>query len=112
MFLAGGFSFLLVHVLCTRFSLPLFVRCIGGSFLITAVEFVIGLIVNVRLGWAVWDYSELKFNILGQICLIYSCAWGALCIPLSFLSKYIHTKFLYGARQSCSPANIEAEAEL
>ena len=38
------------------------------SIIITAVEFTSGLILNVWLGLGIWDYSNMPFNILGQIC--------------------------------------------
>ena len=38
-----------------------------GSVIITACEFITGVIVNIWLGLGVWDYSTLPFNILGQI---------------------------------------------
>lgn len=46
-----------------------------GSVIITLLEFVCGCIVNLLLHWNVWDYSNLPFNILGQICLPFSILW-------------------------------------
>ena len=47
---------------------------IGGA-IITVVEFVSGCIINLWLGWNVWDYSHIPLNILGQICLPFFFAW-------------------------------------
>lgn len=42
---------------------------------ITAVEFVAGLVLNIWLGLAVWDYSSLHGNIMGQICPQFMVLW-------------------------------------
>lgn len=50
-------------------------QCVIGSIVITTLEFICGYIVNIWLGWNVWDYSNVPFNILGQICLPFSLIW-------------------------------------
>lgn len=57
MFIAGGFAFALLHALFQRYALPLPVKCIAGALVITAIEFIAGYIVNLRMGLNVWDYS-------------------------------------------------------
>lgn len=49
-----------------------------GAAIVTALEFVVGVIVNIWLGLRVWDYSNLPLNFMGQICLPFSLAWVAL----------------------------------
>ena len=51
-------------------------QCIIGSFVVTGIEFVSGCIVNLWLGWNVWDYSHLPLNLLGQICLPFFAVVG------------------------------------
>ena len=34
---------------------------------ITAIEFLSGYILNIVLGLGIWDYSNMPFNIIGQI---------------------------------------------
>lgn len=61
-------------------------KCIMGSAAITAVELCFGIVFNMLLHKNVWDYSGIKFNFLGQICLLYTVLWGfltALALPLS-----------------------------
>ena len=48
--------------------------------LVTAAELVAGLLLNVWLGLGVWDYSDLPFNFMGQICPQFSLVWWALCL--------------------------------
>ena len=47
----------------------------------TALEFLTGCLVNLWLGWGVWDYSGLSGNILGQICPQYFLLW----VPVSLV---------------------------
>lgn len=54
---------------------------IGVAFA-TLVELLTGLVVNVWLGWGVWDYSQMPGNFLGQICPQFSAAW----VPLILLA--------------------------
>ena len=58
-------------------------RAVIGTLVITPIEFLIGLIVNCRLNMNIWDYSNERFNILGQICPLYSMLWGILTMPVS-----------------------------
>ena len=61
-------------------EVPLFLQALACSVLVTAVEFVSGLIINVWLGLGVWDYSHLPGNIMGQICPQFFLVWFALCM--------------------------------
>ncbi len=81
MLMAGGICMLCIFIMDARSGAPLWCKCIMGGVLITAVEFVFGLIMNVALGWNVWDYSHLQFELMGQISLLSSCAWVALTLP-------------------------------
>lgn len=74
MFLVGGVCFLLIGG-TERLELPLFARGVVCAMLVTAVELVCGMIVNLGLGMGVWDYGGLPYNLLGQICLPYFFLW-------------------------------------
>lgn len=84
MFLLGGLCFVIMgllneHFFPWRLSFP--VQVFISTATVTAFEFITGCIVNLWLGWHVWDYSGLPFNLLGQICLYYTLCW----IPLSVI---------------------------
>ena len=57
-------------------------RCALGSAVITGYELAVGWLVNLKLGWRVWDYSALPFHFRGQICLLYSTIWFLLSMPI------------------------------
>ena len=73
----GGGCFLLIGWINEFFSweLPLYLQGVVGAIIITILEFITGCIVNIGLGWQVWDYSALPLNLCGQICLSFSLAW-------------------------------------
>lgn len=61
-------------------EMPIWLQSICCTLVITATEFVAGLILNVWLGLGVWDYSDLPFNLMGQICLEFSAIWLVLSV--------------------------------
>lgn len=81
MYLLGGFCFLCIGLINEFFTweIKIWKQAIYGTALITVLEFFSGCIINIWLGWNVWDYSNVPFNILGQICLPYIILW----FPLS-----------------------------
>ena len=82
MFHLGGACFVIMGLLNEykyTWKMSLLKQSVISAVIITVFEFFTGCIVNLWLGWQVWDYSELPFNLLGQICLYYFLLW----IPLS-----------------------------
>lgn len=94
MTLTGGFVFTILFEISTQLvgsSLP--IKCLLGSCIITSVEFTVGVLVNIILGWNVWDYSDMPFNILGQVCLPFTFFWFLICIPAFFLCRLLNSRF-------------------
>ena len=80
---AGGASLLLLCRIERRCGEGrLLKKCLLGSAAITSVELTTGCAVNLLLHWDVWDYSDRRFNLLGQICPGYSALWFLLCVPV------------------------------
>lgn len=77
MLLLGGLCFVLIGLINEHFSwkMKLWKQQFIATIIITTLEFITGYIVNIKLGWNVWDYSSLRFNLMGQICLLYSVFW-------------------------------------
>ena len=62
MFIVGGLCLLIVGMLNDGLfpsSFGIIPQMIMGAIIITCIEFIAGLIVNVWLGLGVWDYSNL-----------------------------------------------------
>ncbi|MBE6712826.1 MAG: hypothetical protein E7580_04815 [Ruminococcaceae bacterium] len=67
---------------------PLLLKALLSAILITQLEFICGVIVNLALGLAVWDYSALPLNLLGQISPRFSFYWFLLSlVPLLSFEK-------------------------
>lgn len=94
MFIVGGFCFVEVGLIneVLSWETPFVIQCLIGGAIITTVEFIAGCIINLWLGWNVWDYSNLPFNILGQICLPFFFIWVLVSAPAILLDDYIRYK--------------------
>ncbi len=58
-----------------------------SAILITQLEFICGVIVNLSLKLSVWDYSDRFLNLSGQICPLFTFFWFLLSlIPLTMFS--------------------------
>lgn len=96
MLLCGGFCFTVMYLLSMA-SLPALAKILLSAGTITVVEFLAGCLVNLRLGWGVWDYSGLPYNILGQVCPQFLLLWLALSVPglaLCQMLRRFFTSFL------------------
>ncbi|WP_066714059.1 putative ABC transporter permease [Clostridium sp. Marseille-P299] len=97
MVVVGGLAFLLCGLInkgldCT---LPLWQQGIIGGALITLLELIAGIIINIILKLDVWDYTNYKLNFLGQICVPFSILWCLLAIVAIVVNNYIRY-FLFG----------------
>ena len=91
----GGICFICLGLINELLSweTPLVLQMFIGSIIITVLEFITGCIVNLWLGWNVWDYSNLPLNLLGQICLPFSILWyfvSAIGIVIDDYIRYIY----------------------
>lgn len=84
---------LLFEIFSVNHNLSLPCKALIGAAVITAVEFVFGIIFNCLFKMNVWDYSNKRFNILGQVCPLYSFLWGILSMPVSYLCTRLKIQF-------------------
>lgn len=90
MFIVGGLAFFLIGCINEKYKkMPLAKQMLIGALVITALEFTCGCIVNLWLGWGVWDYSNMPFNLLGQICLPFTAIWFFLSSVAVVLDDWI-----------------------
>mgnify|MGYP002510784910 FL=1 len=77
MFAVSAVSFILIGLINEFISwdMELWKQMLIGSGIVTILEFISGYILNIKLGWHIWNYSNVPFNILGQICLPFSIVW-------------------------------------
>lgn len=80
--LAGGLCFSGLYYIEDNYKdLNIFVKCLIGSVLITFVELMVGLTVNIGMELMVWDYSDRFLNIMGQVCPLLSLVWFGISFP-------------------------------
>ena len=77
MFVLAGLVFIIVGLLNEIWSwnFGLVYQVLIGTAIATLGEFITGCIVNLWLGWNVWDYSGQWGNVLGQICPLFTIIW-------------------------------------
>ncbi len=77
MFIVSAIAFIFIGLIneFISWNMELWKQMLIGSGIVTVLEFISGYILNIKLGWLIWDYSNVPFNIMGQICLPFSIAW-------------------------------------
>lgn len=66
------------------FSLPpaltgtFWTMALWGGLAATAVEYAVHLLYDRLLGVRFWDYSQVRWNLRGRVCLPFSLVWGLL----------------------------------
>lgn len=78
MFFAGAIVLSSFYYINKSYSIPLWEKCLIGMVIITAIEFIFGIVFNIIMNENVWDYSNLPLNLFGQICLPFSALWFVL----------------------------------
>ena len=95
MFLLGGICFIALGLIneVMPWDMPLLLQMFIGGIIITVLELITGCVVNLWFGWNVWDYSELPFNLWGQISLFSSIVWVGLSLVGIVLDDFIRWKW-------------------
>jgi len=74
------------------------------SVLITELEFITGMIVNVILKLDVWNYADRFGNFAGQVCPLFSFYWFLLSYLVLFVfsleREYKKKKLYYNRRKN------------
>lgn len=88
-FIIGGINEVL------SWETPVWLQAIYGGIIVTIIEFIAGFIINIVLGLKIWDYSNLPYNLFGQICIPFFGIWCLLSIVAIFFDDYIRY-FVFG----------------
>ena len=75
-----GFGVALVLGLLEPVTSSFLLLYFGSMLLTTALEFIIGFIMESFFHDKWWDYSNNPFNIKGYVCLEFSIIWGLACV--------------------------------
>lgn len=87
----GGICFVLIGDIneFIPWNMPLILQGAIGSGVVTILELVSGIILNLWMGLGIWDYSNMPINFLGQICLPFSILWVALSMVAVVLDDWL-----------------------
>lgn len=96
--LLGGISFMFISYTSRKRRLgrlSLLEQLTVVSFFITTSELLCGIVVNLRLGLGIWDYTDMPFNYLGQVCLPFTLLWFmitflGICVEDAIRIKLFH----------------------
>ena len=95
MFIVGGICGVLIGLINDNTpDMPLLPQCVLGAVIITIIELLTGLFLNVYLGLNVWDYSNQPFNFMGQICPQFCIIWCILSILVIRIDDWLKEKVL------------------
>lgn len=107
--LLGGVIFLLLGKInefkYIRDKFPLALQCLLGALVITLLEFIAGIILNVWLKFDIWDYEGLPLAhlFLNQINLFHSILWFFLSTLAFWLDDALRwVMYKLGKVQSCN----------
>lgn len=89
--IVGGISFVMINSFndCISWDLDLLIQGIMGSAIITSMELIIGISLKMLMLPPMWDYSSMRANYQGVICLPFSLIWVVLSIVGVFLADAI-----------------------
>ena len=76
-----------------KWCIPIWMQSLIGAVISLTGEFIFGCIFNLWLGMRIWDYSDMPFNILGQVCLPFGIAWIFLSCIAIVLDDYLRFWF-------------------
>lgn len=102
MFILGGLCFLLIGSLnetAFEWNMALNSQMTISAFIVTFFELVTGIVLNMGFNLNIWDYSDMPYNLLGQICLLYFCFWYLLSLPAILVDDYLRDKWFGESRE-------------
>lgn len=80
-----GFGAVIIILLLKKLPQNIFFIFFMSMFLLTIWEYIVGVLLEKIFKTKYWDYSDLKFNINGRVCLKNSIYWGILGVVFAFI---------------------------
>ena len=90
MALCGGLCFLMIYMVNDKLrGSSLIKQGLISCAVITTTELLFGFVLNILLGLNVWNYSNIGFDLLGQICIPFCGVWFIMSYPCIFISRVL-----------------------
>lgn len=80
-----GFGALIIVLLLNPFKDNLFLVFILGMILTSTLEYITSFLMEKAFNAKWWDYSDMKFNLNGRVCLLNSCEFAVLGVLLTYI---------------------------
>ncbi len=96
MLFVGGLCGLLIgsiNQIPKFYNMSVFKQSLIGTGIVLVIEYTAGCILNIKMGLDIWDYSNMFFNINGQICLEFGLLWLLIMPAAIWLEDFIRFKF-------------------
>lgn len=94
MIIVGGICGLIVGLLNEKNKkMDVLQQMIIGMVVVTIFEFISGYILNIKLGLGIWDYSNMKYNFMGQMCPQFSMVWFFLSYAVIYIDDFLRFIF-------------------
>ena len=113
MAVVGGICFVVIGGLNNYlpWEMAIWKQGIIGALFVTAMEFIVGIPLNLFLGLHIWDYSNLPFNLLGQICLPFTIVWFFLSLLCIFIDDWLRYLLFKEEKPKYSMASTQKEVK-
>lgn len=82
-----GSGAIMMLVVSRPFQHNIVLTYIAGCIGATCLEFITGVLMETLFKVRYWDYSHIRFNIQGKVCLYATLAWGGLTI---LMTRFLH----------------------
>lgn len=80
-----GFGAVIMILIFGLLPQNVFIIFLSSMILLTIWEYIVGVILEKLFKTKYWDYSNVKFNINGRVCLKNSIYWGILGVVFIFI---------------------------
>ena len=107
--IAAGAAMAVLYAMEHRLQASRITKALLGAGFVTAAEFTVGVYDNLIMGWDVWDYSDMHFQILGQVSLLFSLLWAVLCYFAIGLCSSLYAAFHPEEAKTASGDSINTE---
>lgn len=85
-----GFGAVLFALFLPELVNNLFFLFLGGLLLASVLEYTTGMLMEKIFSKKLWDYSGIRYNVGGYVCLRYSVLWGILAVlTMSFVNPFL-----------------------
>ena len=82
-----GFAIVVAILALESVKKNIFALFVGGTILVSSVEYLTGVLMLDIFGRRWWDYSAFPYNLNGHITLAVSIGWGVACV---LIVRFLH----------------------